>query len=268
MYNLVKSELYKLRYGKTYKGLAIFSIWCVFMTMIVSFNAKTVGLQLIYGTFNNRGYGFSINTFANPENLKGVEFFMSGIGWTPILVVGLMYLISSLTCDEYSIGTYKNMLTYGHKRSNVYIAKLFTVCVGISILIFVLPSLTLAIGTIGNGWGIPFSLETIIEMIKLLGLITIIFISIASVFMLLATIIKNKALIVTIGIVALVSPLFLLGNMVSLDIMEYYPIFMLMDICAQMPGIDMIIKIIITCFIITVIFTVLGVYVFKNQDIK
>ena len=85
MYNLIKSELYKLRYGKTYKGLGIFSLWCVLMTMIVSFNAKTVDLQLIYGVWNNRGYGFSINTFSNPENLKGVEFFMSGVGWMPVL---------------------------------------------------------------------------------------------------------------------------------------------------------------------------------------
>lgn len=268
MYNLVKSEIYKLRYGKTYKGLGTLSLWCVLMTMIVSFNAKTVNLELIYGHFNNRGYGYSINTFANPDNLKGIEFFMSGIGWTPILVIGLMYLISSVTCDEYSMGTYKNILTYGYKRSNIYIAKLFTVCLGISILIFALPTLALALGTIGHGWGIPFKIETINEMTKLLGLIIIIFISIASVFMLLATLIKNKALIVTIGIVSLVSPLFLLGNMVSLETMLYYPIFMLMDICSQIPSVDRIYQIIVTCSIITVVFTILGVYVFKNQDIK
>lgn len=267
MYNLVKSELYKLRYGKTYKGLIIFSLWCVLMTIIVSINSDTVHLELMSGTFNNRSYGFIINTFTNPRSLKGIEFFMSGLGWTPILVVGVMYLISFITCDEYSIGTYKNLLTYGHERSNVYIAKLLTVFIGISILICAVPIITLFIGTIMHGFGISLKINVVAHMVKTLSLIIVIFMSIASLFMLLATIIKNKALIVTIGIAFLISPMFL-TNMIPFEILEYHPIFMLMDICSQSPELDTINRIIISSIVTTVVFNILGIYVFKNQDIK
>lgn len=267
MYNLVKSELYKLRYGKTYKGLIIFSLWCVLMTIIVSINSDTVHLELMSGTFNNRSYGFIINTFTNPQSLKGIEFFMSGLGWTPILIVGVMYLISFITCDEYGIGTYKNILTYGHERSNVYIAKLLTVYIGISVLICALPIITLFIGTMMYGFGVSLKINIIIQMVKTLGLIIIIFMGIVSLFMLLATIIKNKALIVTIGIVFLISPMFL-TNMIPFEILEYHPIFMLMDICSQSADLDTIYKIIISSVSMIGVFTILGICIFNNQDIK
>lgn len=267
MYNLIKSEFYKLRYGKTYKGLVLFSAWCVVLTIIQAFNAATSSLEFITTYTNGRAYGFAINTFSNPENLKGIEFFASAMGWTPILVIGLTYLIGSLICEEYVNGNYKSILTYGHKRVNVYISKLITISIGIAILIFAVPIIALILGTIFNGWGIPFKIEHVIEMIKVLSISTIIFISIASIFILLGTVIKNKALVITIGIVFLVSPIFLLGNNIPIETIEYIPSFMLMDICAKSPSIELITKIIMTCTVITVTSTALGCYIFKNQDI-
>ncbi|RDY25161.1 hypothetical protein CHL78_019675 [Romboutsia weinsteinii] len=266
MYNLIKSELYKLRFGKTYKGLCIFSIWCIFMTVVTSFNAESSGLQFIATYINDRRYGFFINTFSDVSNIKGIEFFASGMGWTLILVIGLTYVVSMFTCDEYVNGTYKSVLSYGNKRKYVYISKLITICVGICILVFAIPTMTLIIGTIINGWGIKFEIEHINQMIKLLSINAFIFISIASVFMLIATIIKNKALLVTIGTCVLVSPVLLLDK-IPLDILRNHPMFMLMDTCANMPNQEFITQIIFTCSIITIVSIVVGIYIFENQDI-
>lgn len=265
MYNLIKSEVYKLRYGKTYKGLFILSICCVVMTIVSA--ANKTNFQIMQTYFNNRNYGFAIGSFFDTNNIKGVEFFASGLGWTPILVVGLMYLISMFTCDEYMYGTYKNVLSYGNKRRDVYISKLLAISIGISMLVFAVPMASLIIGTIIYGWGVDFKIEQIIEMVKLLSVNTLIFASIASTFMFVATIIKNKALLVTIGTVASISPAFIMDK-IPLKILENYPIFMLMDTCSKMPDKQFIIKIIIVCSIITIVFLVMGIYTFKNQDIK
>ncbi|MGL5694624.1 MAG: ABC transporter permease [Peptostreptococcaceae bacterium] len=267
MYNLIKSEFYKLKYGQTFRGLIILSIFCIAITIFTSFNAEGLHFELISTYLNDTYYGFIMNRFADPSNVKGIEFFYSSLGWAPILVVGLMYLIGTLVCEEYVNGTYKNILTYGHDRISVYVSKLFSIVLGIAILICLILLASLMVGTILKGWGTPFNIKDIVDMLKILFAIIIIFISIASIFIFLGTIIKNKALIVTLGIAFIISPVFLLGK-IPLDTLQYMPPFMLMDVCMNIPTLQSIAKIIMVCSTISIIFTMLGCYIFKNQDIR
>lgn len=267
MINLIKSETYKLRYTKTYKGLFILIILLIVNTIIAASTAKSGNdFQLIYGILDDRAYGFHTNVFSDPNNIRGIEFFLSSLAWTPILVIGLAYIVSTLICDEYTNGTYKNILTYGHNRVNVYIAKFIAISIGILVLIFLLPFTSLLIGTIIKGWGTEFKIEQILYMVKLLSINTIIFISIGSMFMLIGSIIKNKALLITVSFISILAPMFLIDK--HIDKLKYYPQFMLMDTCVQMPGKELMQQMIITCTLITIFSIIIGSYIFKKQDIR
>lgn len=270
MVNLIKSETYKLINSKTYKMQVIFILLMIISLIIGSFTYENgVGFKLIYAILGDRAYGFHFNTYLDVNNIKGIEVFKSSLGIAPVLVVILSYLVSFLTCDEYKKGTYKNILSYGQKRECVYIAKLISISIGIAIMIFLASFGSLIIGTIIYGWGVNFEFNQIISMVKLLLINTIIFISIASIFMIIGTIFKNSELTVLISILFLFSPIVLLGlPTITLDIIKYHPIFMLMDTCIQIPGQKLIYQIIFTCIIIIVVFTIVGSYIFKRQDIK
>lgn len=270
MVNLIKSESYKLLNSKVYKILAAYMIFMVICLIYASFGyTQGEGFKWIYLVLEGRVYGFHHNVYADVNNIRGVEVFVSTLGTAPIIIGGISYLISFLIGDEYKNGTYKNILTYGHKRKDLYIAKSVALSIGIAIIVFSSSLIALFLGTIIYGWGIPFEINQIIDIMKWLSVNTVIFISIISIISVVATIFKSGELSLLFAIIFILSPYILLQlNVVTLDILKYHPIFMLMDTCIKMPNNSLILQILIICSIITVLFTTLGSYIFKKQNIR
>lgn len=268
MYNLLRSELLKLKYSKFFKNLTILIIVFIALTVILSKTAPYFNLQLMYTNTIDRDYGFATNIFINQLNPMGFEYFKSAVGWTPILLIALLFLIGYFVADEYKNGNYKNTIAYGHKRENIYISKLIAICVGITILEILLYTVPTILGTIINGWGIPFKIKAISEMVSLSLVISIIMMSIASIGMFLSTLTKSKSVVIVIGICALIATCFTIGKSGIEMFTINNPMYMLMDVCIKNPDIENIRHIIISCIISIIIFTTLGITTFKQQDIK
>lgn len=268
MYNLLKSEILKLKYGNQYKNLCILILIFITLTVILSKVAPYFNLKLVYAYTETGCFGFETNTFINQLAPMGVEYFKSALGWTPVLLIAVLFLVGSFVADEYRNGTYKHTIAYSNKREYIYITKLIAIYIGITILELALYMVPTLIGTIINGWGINFEIKTIIEMLNLSLIISIIMMSIASIGMFLSTITKSKSVVVAIGISSILATWFTIGQKDIEMVATNNPIYMLMDVCAKTPSIENITHIIISCATSTIIFTVLGCTIFKYQDIQ
>lgn len=267
MYNLIRFEIYKLRRSKTFTNLLKIVTGLIVLTIVLSF-FKSVKLNFISGIYNGKEIGFSINKFNDYSDPLAIEFFYSASSFTYILLILQVSLVEELIHDEYSKGTIKNLLAYGHKRWKVYLAKLLVMFLAIFILVIYLLFGTVILGIVINGFREDFKLTLALEMFYTTGLIWGILMAIASVYMFLAMAIRSSYKVIAIAII------FPCVSYIQLAIYEvagyeqYLPTFMLVYICSIKPEINFIYLIIKVCSILIIISTILGIIVFKNQDIK
>ncbi|MBV4418954.1 ABC transporter permease [Clostridium tyrobutyricum] len=264
MYNLLKFELYKLKNSKTFRNLFIITtILIVFILRLFYTNAGP--WKLFDFIYNNRECGFFINNFKDRIHPTSLEFFNSAFGFSIVMIILIMFIVGAFVVDEYSNGTIKNIIAYGHNRIKIYISKFLIICLGIFTLVIFLLFIPVIIALI-LGWEKAVSISEIIRIIKSTVLICWIFTTIVSIYMCFMTIIKSKSIVIGLGIVFL----FLngAGFFSSFKFERYTPAFMLMNIGTLSPNSVDIQNMIVTCFILIILSNLLGIFIFKNQDIK
>ncbi|HBJ2609824.1 TPA: ABC transporter permease [Clostridium botulinum] len=263
MYNLIKFEFYKLKHNRVFKNSLIIISLCVAYTIYIFFSNE-YKYMIFNCTFGGRDYGFWLNNFNDKLNPKAVEFVHSALGFVPIFEILIMFIAGEFIIREYSYGTLKNILSYGHKREQVYISKIIIMLVVAFILTFLLLFGTVIVAFI-TGAIKKISYGEILEAINFILLICIVFTAIASIYTFLCTLIKSKSLIVAIGIIYINVSYIFIGR---IPYQKYTPTFMLMDIGVVPPSIQNIQHIIMTCIILIIVTSLLGISVFKKQDIK
>lgn len=262
MYNLLKFEIYKLKYNKTFRYSAVIIIFLIIWCVYLSFhNNNTV--KILNDSFEGREFGILMNNFEDRTHPKFIEYFYSAFGFCPVISVIAMFLIGSIVMDEYTEGTIKNIAAYGHKRVKIYISKLIIICLSIFILLtFLLFGAAIAGGTIA-GWNGAFSFQVFTQMIKFVILAALIYSSLISIYMCLAILIRNKSIFVALGIIAM----FLIGSNLSYfaDFLRHMPTFMLIEISMLQVNLYNIIS---NCSILIMISTLIGLLKFKNLELK
>jgi ABC-2 type transport system permease protein len=236
-------------------------MWSVYLF----FYSKNI-TKIINTPFNGKEIGFLVNNFKDRTHPKLIEFFYSSFGFCPIISILVMFLVGSLVIDEYSSGTIKNMVAYGHKRIKIYISKLIIISLSIFILIVFLLFGTVIVGIFVNGWNDSFSFNVFMKMIKFTMLTVVILSSLASIYMCLAVFIRNKSILVALGIIAMFSISSCLPYLNNYaDFIKYTPTFMLIEMGMLQINIYNMVS---TCSVWIIITTLLGVFVFKNLEIK
>ncbi|EJO5348268.1 ABC transporter permease [Clostridium botulinum] len=263
MYNLVKFEFYKLKRSRIFKNSLILISLIVFYTIYLFF-FKEHKYMIMNSALGGREYGFWINNFNNKLNPKPIEFLYSALGFGPILEILIMLIAGEFIIKEYSYGTLKNVLSYGHKREHVYISKILIMFV-VTFILTVLLLLGTVAGAFVSGAIKKISYREMYGIINFIFLSWIIFMAIASVYTFLATLIKSKSLIVTIGMIYIFLANIFIGK---ISWQKYTPTFMLMDIGIMPPSIQNIHHIIVTCISLIIVMSFLGILIFKKQDIK
>ncbi|HDK7167842.1 TPA: ABC transporter permease [Clostridium botulinum] len=263
MYNLIKFEFYKLKHNRVFKNSLILISLCVVYTIYEFFSKEHV-YKIFNCQFAGREYGFWINNFSNRGNPKAIEFVRSALGFVPIFELLIMFIAGEFIIKEYSYGTLKNILSYGHKRAQVYISKIIIMLVATFILTFLLLFGTVMVAFI-SGAIKKVSYDEILGAINFILLICIVFTAIASIYTFLCTLIKSKSLIVAIGLIYIFVSSIFIGK---IPYQEYTPTFMLMDIGIVPPTVQNIHHIIMTCIILIIVTSFLGIYVFKKEDIS
>lgn len=132
-------------------------------------------------------------------NPKSKELFHTGFG-QGIIEILLAILIGALVAKEYSSGTIKNMLAYGKRRRDYYLAKFLAISIGGVILLTIMVLSFLILSIIVFPWGEAFNLSELIHIFRtfIVGFIAVM--SIISLIMLLATLLKSNGSTIGIGI--------------------------------------------------------------------
>ncbi|NMM62970.1 ABC transporter permease subunit [Clostridium sp. P21] len=262
MYNLLKFEMYKLKYNKTFISSVIVTafsiIWCIYLSL---YNNHTI--KEINDYFQGREFGILINNFQDRVHPKFIEYFYSAFGFCPVISILVIFLVGSIVIDEYTEGTIKNIAAYGHKRVKIYISKLIIICLSIFILIILLLFGTAIMGSFISGWNGTFSFNLFIQMMKVTISITLVYFSLASIYICLAVIIRNKSIFAVLSIIGMiieVSYLFQFN-----DFFKHMPMFMFIEICMLQINLY---SIILNCSILIIITTLVGAFIFKNLELK
>lgn len=262
MYNLLKFEIYKLKHNRIFFSSLMITSLLIIYSIYLFFHSK-ITLKILETSYQENEFGFLVNNFKDRLHPKVIEFFYSSFGFSPYISIILIFIVGSLVPDEFSNGTINNIIVYGHKRVKIYISKLLVISLSALILIALLLFGTMASGIFINCSREFLSFNDLIKSIEFTLLAALILSSLASIYMCLAMFIRNKLILITLIILAM---LLITSYPPSFEgFMKYSPIFMLIDMGAF--KIDPY-SIIFSSAIIIVITTIIGILRFNKLEFK
>lgn len=156
--------------------------------------------------------GFNTNGAKDPLNVTPVEVFhvSFGVGVVEILI---SVLVASMFAKEYSAGTLKNTLAYGKKREQFYISKLIAILIGVAIIVSILVITPTIITIFSKDWIGQFKLTHLIEIVRTFAGAMILYTAIASILMLIVTMVKSNGATISISVLLFIFvPTFLAFN--------------------------------------------------------
>lgn len=262
MLNLIKADLFSFKKSKVYRNSIIIMLIAILFVICNGGTDKITGLIRI--NYEETCFGFISGGMVGHGDY--MIFFRSALSLILFIIIAMLYIVGDFIITRYNNGEIRNMVAYGHNRYKIYLADMISILLAV-IFITVL-SVLISMGVLLGSYnvGVPISRGEIIIIIKDMAMILLILSEMVSFYMFLATAIKNKAVIVTIGILSLLLPVIFYN---VLDVLgRKLPLFMLMNICGD-PKITSSFG---TCAVISVIFmlinTILGSLIFNNQEIK
>ncbi|MCM0648933.1 ABC transporter permease [Clostridium swellfunianum] len=251
MLNLLRADLYKLRRSKSF-FICLGILAAIVAYIIIDFGSSAhIKEQFSPSTFHWTYMMFKEKSF--------LPYFM------PVFQA---IFITMLITSEYSTGTIKDSVSLGFSRMKIYMSKLITVSVG-SILMMLAAFITTGITSI-LVFGIygSFSMYDLLLFIRMFLIQSLLYTAYASVFLMIAFLIKN------IGGTMAFSIFFslILGSLSSIFGNGYLGrVMLLMNFSpTAMPNpqaVDIRIAIAVALSYLILCFSI-GGFTFKNQDIK
>ncbi|MGG5460894.1 ABC transporter permease subunit [Clostridium sp. B9] len=265
MINLLKSDFYRLRKSSVLK-ISLISMTLIILLLNILFLSEDNFLAINRAFMNDRFYGFTMGDIVGNESY--IKFFYSTVSLSPFIIIIILFLVVDMVISRYKNGTLKNVISYGHSRSKIYLANIITIFIGVAIIIIFTLVVSMGILSVIFQSKDALTKDIIVEVLKATGIWIIILSTIASIYSLLATIIKNKAVIATFG--ALYT---FLGTALIIEkwgnyLFDKEPSFMILDFAAKPINNPLFSTWIINCLIIIVVTNILGCIVFNKQEIK
>lgn len=246
MINLLRVEFHKLKTSRLFYGLVIFML-------IQAIAGPFLDIRLI----NKSGKDMLIFILVQQQYLS------------LMMIIGIFsYFIGS----EFSSGYIKNLISYGHKRVNILIAKSTAFYLGVVAIAFTLPIGLTIINTVKNGYGEAFNLSSLLFLLRVLLFMALIYAAMASIAVLVSFVSKNA--FVAMGLFFIIDFINRMLTFLSFrnevirviyekTVFAQPQIFLLQDITASRGA--QIVTISLSTILIS---TLIGVYFFKKSDIK
>lgn len=265
MINLLKADLFRLRKSKTFKISMIIMLLLVIGFSFLYFMEED--FLVINGTFrDSRTYGFVIGQVK--ENRSYLNFFRSSLGLTIFTCLTMLFIITDFTISKYSNGILKNTVSYGHNKYKIYLSNVISIYVGVCIIALSYIVLSMVIVTFLFSPSYMISKDELYIMLKVTITLLIILASMVSFYILMATIIKSKALVATLGALFITLISALLFDVIDINIKNKIPIYMIANLCGQPTDISLLNDFIINSGILLVVSLIVGCMIFKRQEIK
>lgn len=296
MFRLISAEVYKLFKIKTFKVLCFVAI----LSALAGFNisspvdvdrvAQRKGaltaqekLKIVEALKNNSkegeghvvkfgriGYDASeIKDLTAPKPIEIFHVSFGNIGTEVMIII----LVASVFAGEYNLGTFKNTLAYGKRRESFYIAKFLAITFGVAILTIIITFLATFFMILYYGGNSGFGVGHFLEMISILPVAVIVYSGVVAMIMLVSLFTKSNfatsLLCIAIFIfMPMVSREFYGMNIWLDKIYEITPYYNTSLVTAINSSKHQLIQGTLVGFAFTVIMLIIGILVFKRQDIK
>ena len=293
MLKAIQAELYKLFKNRTFKVLIFVTVLLSSMTIVM---CSSVFDQILSDSLGNMpedqkqalieqmesisesdsvvtpgqlGVNLEAKDIMNPT---AIEVYHSSFG-SGVIEILIGILVAALMAKEYSQGTIKNFLAYGKKREEFYLAKFIAIVVGVAIILAVMTILPTIAVAIMNGWGQAFEFSQVLGMIKTFIASLIASSAVATLAMLIATLVKSNGATIGITVAIFIGVPTFAGFLYGIypwfdrlyEVLPFYNSALATSIKA---GNGDLLRSILIATVTIVISLFAGIRVFKSQDIK
>lgn len=247
MFNLLKIEFYKLRKSKLFYFFIFLSLLQAFAIYFLSQKLKVEG---------------------GKEALMYMLFMQSSLASN---IIGGVFAADYIA-TEFTSGYIKNLISYGHKRSHIFLAKSIAYYVSILAFNFIPPLVVFFIATIKQGYGEVFTFGALLSLLGMLLFTAIAQGAIASTNVLIAFVTKNMNL--TIGIVVGMDFAYRIISFMSIRnssikwIYEKFAISQPYVIAAKESGINEVLQVLAISLLTIALCISISNYIFNKSDIK
>jgi len=265
MINLIKADLFRLKKSKAYKNSVILMGLFIILAMYKTFSGRSI--SILMANSGGRLYGFLIGDIIGNENY--LTLFRSSLGLISLITFLILFIVGDLVITRYENGEIKNTVAYGYVRYKIYLANMISILLGVVFITISSVIISMSILTIFFKPEIPISIMEFSTIIKVMSVAILILGSMVSVYVFLATTIRSKALIATIGIFSITAiPIILLAKNLIETIGFKVPIVMLMNICSEPATTNLLATFSLNSIILILVSNILGCIIFKNQEFK
>lgn len=293
MLKAIQAELYKLFKNRTFKVLIFVGI---LLSTVIIFMCSSVFEQILNDSLGNLpedqkqmlieqmtnisdsdaivipgqlGVNLQAKDMMNPTAL---EVYHSSFG-SGVIEILIGILVAALMAKEYSQGTIKNFLAYGKRREEFYLAKFTAIVVAIAIILVVIAILPTIVVTIINGWGQTFEFSQLLGMIKTFIAALIASSAVAALVMVIATLVKSNGATIGITVAIFIGiPIFagfLYGIYPWFDrVYEVLPFYNSALATSIKAGNGDLLRSVVISLVTIAISLLIGIRIFKSQDIK
>lgn len=247
MLNLLEAELRKLKTSKVFYLIILLNLLQIAIIYPFSESFK------ITNGINSLTWMFSMQTSLATDLLIGI-------------------FASDFIVTEFSSGYVRNLIFYGHKRTDIFASKIIAFYIGVIIINSIAPFTIGAINTAVNGYGQAFSFGSAMFLIGIFLVMSLIGIAIGSIGVLAAF--ASRSANITICIIVAVDFTYRILNIISLHnpvLERIYNVILFSQpgiILMNHAGIPEILRAIAVSIVTLFLMTSLSVYIFKKADIR
>lgn len=293
MLKAIQAELYKLFKNRTFKVLICVAVLLSTLTVVMCSSVfekilndslgnmpqdqKEVLMEQLTSmseseaivTPGQLGIQLQAKDMMNPTS---IEVYHASFGSGVIeIIIGI--LVGALIAKEYSQGTIKNFLAYGKRREEFYLAKFVSMVIAVTIILAVMTILPTIVVTLMNGWGQAFEISQLLGMIKTFVASVIAGSAVASLAMIIATLVKSNGATIGITVAIFIGIPTLSGFLYGIypwfdrvyEVLPFYNSALATSIKA---GNGDLLRSVIISLVTIAISLFVGIKIFKSQDIK
>ncbi|MDO5294731.1 MAG: hypothetical protein Q4F05_18495 [bacterium] len=265
MYNLLRANFYRLRKSKTYKIL-LFGILAIVLGFTNLYFKEESFLMITSATDGIKKYGFYIGNVSKSSGY--IELLRASLGFLFFTCIGILFLVGDTVISPFQNGTIKNTIAYGLSKRKLYLSQLITNIVGGWIL--AIASIVLSMGVLCAIFT-PDRMITVAELKLVLKVMLVVLSSLTamiSVYHMFAAIVKNGAVVTTIGALFMTIGQALIFDTVSASAKQHVPIYMILEICGEPAAVSHVMPFFLNAGIIVAGSTILGCMLYGKQEIK
>lgn len=254
MFNLLKIEFYKLKKSK----------------MFYFFLLLTILQAAVVYVFTTHGYSQNLSLMSGKQTLLYMFMIQSNLSIN--IFIGVF--ASDYIVTEFTSGYIKNLISYGHNRKSIFIAKTMVYYVSVIIISFIVPVIMAVINTVRNGYGEVFTFNSLIYLIMLAFTMSIIHISIGSISALGAFAFRNVNITMSIAValdfINRILNIMFIQNPLKLVkwIFNNSAVTQVSIILQDNAGVAEFLHAGVISLITILVTTIAGIYIFEKADIK